>query len=80
MKVKKNGTGAMATTKTDVFIGLQHENCYLVGGMNLWLEKNKTLGGGGGGGLLVSNFSCWGDEEIFGWSGGLHPPSKEKPE
>ena len=26
----KNGTGAMATTKNEIFIRLEHENCYLV--------------------------------------------------
>ena len=28
----KNGTGAMATTKNEIFIRLEHENCYLVEG------------------------------------------------
>ena len=27
----KNDTGAMATTKNEIFIKLEHENCYLVG-------------------------------------------------
>ena len=27
----KNGTGAMATTKNEIFIKLEHGNCYLVG-------------------------------------------------
>ena len=27
----KNGTGAMATTKNEIFIKLEHENCYFVG-------------------------------------------------
>ena len=32
----KNGTGAMAAAKNEVFIGLLHEDCYLVrGGINL---------------------------------------------
>ena len=31
----KNGTGAMTTEKNEVFIGLQHENSYIVGGINL---------------------------------------------
>ena len=38
----KNVTGAMTTAKKKSFIGLQHENCYLVG-----KGRNKNLMGGG---------------------------------
>ena len=36
----KNVTGAMTTAKKKSFIGLQHENCYLVG-----KGRNKNLMG-----------------------------------
>ena len=36
MELNNNGKGAMTTTKNEVFIVSYHENCYLVGGMNLW--------------------------------------------
>ena len=26
----------MTTAKNEAFIGLQHENCYLVGGLKIW--------------------------------------------
>ena len=54
MKLKnKNCTGAMTTAKNEVFIGLLHETCYLVGGINLWwgggdknlLGQESTRGG-----------------------------------
>ena len=31
MKLKLNGTGAMTTDQNAVFIGLEHENSYLLG-------------------------------------------------
>ena len=50
----------MATTKNAVFIGLQLENCYLVGGgINLWWggsNKNLVVGS-----LLAGNFCRWGE-------------------
>ena len=39
MKLKKNGAGEITTAKFEVFIGLEHEKCYLVRGINLrWGE------------------------------------------
>ena len=47
----------MTTVKNEVFIGLLHENCYLVGG-----EKNLL-----GGRLRGQNSFRWGgDEQILG--------------
>ena len=48
MKLRQNGTGAMTTAKNKAFIGLQHENCYLVwgrmGGLTFG-EGNENLVG-----------------------------------
>lgn len=44
MKVKK-WYNAMALAKKEVCVGWLHENCYLVEGINLWLEGNKNLVG-----------------------------------
>ena len=37
----KNGTGRMATAKNEVFVGLQHESCYLLGRITFgeWGQK-----------------------------------------
>ena len=72
----------MTTAKNEVFIGLKHENCYLVGGIHLWCgaggNKNFVEVGvywGGffqvGGGRGASKFST---------GGGTPPsPSRENP-
>ena len=44
MKLKNTGAGAMATVKNEVFIGLLHENFYLVGG-NEPLVREKIVPG-----------------------------------
>ena len=73
-KSNKNDTGAMATAKTDVFIGLQHENCYLVGGMNLWWERNKTLRRWGGGAYWGVIFPGRGMRKFLASLGDCVPP------
>ena len=74
-KKKKNSARAMTTAKNNVFIGLLHENGYLVGEINFWQGEDKNLvrrksnagrifpGGG------MSKF------QTGGWS----PPSRENP-
>ena len=42
MKLKKD-TAVMTLAKNEVFIGWQHENCYLVGDMNLRWGRNENL-------------------------------------
>ena len=53
----------MTTVKNEVFIGLLHENCYLVGG-----EKNLL-----GGRLRGQNSFRWGGMSKFWASGGDSP-------
>ena len=64
----------MTTAKNEVFIGLLQENCYIVGGMNLWRGKQKIGGGNLLGGLFVVG-EGWVN---FGQSGeGTPPPSSQ---
>ena len=73
MKIKnnKNSREAMTAAKNKVFIGLQHENCHLSGGINLWRRGGGNKKSAGGELFQVEE----GNEQIFGWSGGL--PCKE---
>ena len=46
-ELKINGRGVMNTAKNEVFIGLKHENCYLVG-RNYPLRGQTKFENGGG--------------------------------
>ena len=59
-RYNKNGAGAMATVKDEVFIGLLHENFYLV-------RKELTFGG-------RRNCSRW-MSKLLASGGGLRPIS-----
>ena len=59
----------MTTAKNAVLIGLEHENCYLLGdGVGNWLlVRGESTGG----------IFRWGDEQTFNWlvgEGGETPP------
>ena len=52
----------MTTAKNEVFIGLYHENYYLVGGNSPLVGRKSIMG----------NCSRWrGNEQILGWWGDL---------
>ena len=57
----ENSIAAMTAAKNEVFFGLQHKNCYLVGGLTFG-GGNKNLVGG----LLGGDFFQMGeDDQIF---------------
>ena len=63
VQVELNGTA-----KNEVFIGLEHKNCYLVWGIDLWWDK----------GILGVIFSRCGGMTKFSTGGAtLHPPRRE---
>ena len=57
----------MTTPKNEIFIGLQHENYYLVGGDKNLVGRGVYYGGGGGGGGFPG-----GGEANFRLAGGNH--------
>ena len=65
MKFEQKWYRSNATPKNEVFIGLQHEYCNLVGGIIIWWVKNKHFPQGGeeGGAYYLGDFSRWGGNE-----------------